>query len=129
MEQKYLAGDLVKYLGLASPRVVQITEVRKDNLLIDLGECNEYLADHSEVEPIPLNVEVLICNGWKCSDEQEEFSKHGLAIYPVGNYYRTDIFNMKIRYIHELQHLLFSLGLDNFLEMPKDYILPKGVKK
>lgn len=61
MEQRYIAGDLVRYIGVASPRVVQITEVREDNLLIDLGECNEYLADHSEVEPIPLTVEVLIC--------------------------------------------------------------------
>lgn len=126
MEQRYIAGDWVRYIGVASPIVVQITEVREDNLLIDLGECNWYLADHSEVEPISLTVEVLICNGWKWSDEHEEFAKHGVAIYPVGNYYRTDIFNMKIRYVHQLQHLLFGLGLDNYMKMPKNYILPKG---
>ena len=59
MEQRYIAGDLVRYIGVASPIVVQIIEVREENLLIDLGECNWYLADYSEVEPIPLTVEVL----------------------------------------------------------------------
>ena len=86
----------------------------------------KYDANCFEIEPIPLTVEVLTCNGWKWSDEHEEFAKHGVAIYPVGNDYRTDIFNMKIRYVHELQHLLFGLGLDNFMKMPKNYILPKG---
>lgn len=129
MEQRYIAGDLVRYIGIASPIVAQITEVREDNLLIDLGECNWYLADYSEVEPISLTVEALTCNGWKWSDEHEEFSKHGVAIYPVGSDYRTDIFDMKIRYVHELQHLLFGLGLDNYMKMPKNYILPKGGEK
>lgn len=126
MEQRYIAGDLVRYIGVSSPIVVQITEVREDKLLIDFGECNWYLADYSEVEPIPLTVEALTCNGWIWSDEHEEFAKHGVVIYPVDNYYRPDIFNMKIRYVHELQHLLFGLGLDNYMKMPKNYILPKG---
>lgn len=117
MEQRYIAGDWVRYIGVASPIVVQITEVREGNLLIDLGECNWYLADRSEVEPISLTVEVLICNGWEWRDEHEEFSKHGVAIYPVGNYYRTDIFNMKIRYVHELQHILWGLGLNAELKV------------
>ena len=38
MKQKYIAGDWVRYIGVASPIIVQITEVREDNLLIDLGE-------------------------------------------------------------------------------------------
>ena len=117
MEQRYIAGDLVRYIGVASPRVVQITEVREENLLIDLGECNWYLADYSEVDSIPLTVEVLTCNGWKWSDEHEEFAKYGVAIYPVGNYYRTDIFNMEIRYVHELQHILWALGLNAELKV------------
>lgn len=117
MERRYIAGDRVRYIGIVSPIVVQIAEVREENLLIDLGKCNWYLADYSEVEPIPLTVEVLTCNGWKWSDEHEESAKHGVAIYPVDNYYRTDIFNMKIRYIHELQHILWALGLNAELKV------------
>ena len=52
MERRYIAGDWVRYIGIASPIVVQIVEVREDSLLIDLGECNWYLADYSEVESI-----------------------------------------------------------------------------
>ena len=40
MEQRYIAGDWVRYIGVALPIVVQIIEVREENLLIDLGECN-----------------------------------------------------------------------------------------
>lgn len=131
MKHRYIAGDLVRYIGVNTPRVVKIDEVREECLILELTKdnCRWCLADYSEVEPIPLTLEVLTCNGWKWSDEHEEFSKHGVAIYPVGNYYRTDIFNMEIRYIHELQHLLFGLGLDNYMKMPKNYILPEGGEK
>ena len=129
MEQRYIAGDLVRYIGIASPIVVRIAEVRENNILIDLGKCNWYFADYSEVESICLTGKVLTCNGWEWSDEHEEFAKHGVAIYPVGSDYRTNIFNMKMRYLHELQHLLFGLGLDNYMKMPKNYILPKGSEK
>lgn len=54
MEQRYIAGDWVRYIGVASPIVVQIIEVREEKLLIDLGECNWCLADYSEVDSIRL---------------------------------------------------------------------------
>ena len=63
MEQRYIAGDWVRYIGVASPIVVQIIEVREEKLLIDLGECNWYLADYSEVESIRLTGEILEKNG------------------------------------------------------------------
>lgn len=63
MEQRYIAGDWVRYIGVASPIVVQIIEVREEKLLIDLGECNWYLADRSEVDSIRLTGEILEKNG------------------------------------------------------------------
>lgn len=124
MEQRYIAGDLVRYIGVASPRVVQITEVREDNLLIDLGECNEYLADHSEVDSIRLTGEILEKNGWKksriyftnrripriklCSDESE--SKWSVLI-------NGDIMGGYIYNVHDLQHILFAFRIEQEIEV------------
>lgn len=125
MEQRYIVGDWVNYMGVNPSRYAWVDAVEGTDVSLE-SDKDLYDANCFEIEPIPLTVEVLTYNGWKWSDEHEEFAKHGVAIYPVGNYYRTDIFNMKIRYVHQLQHLLFGLGLDNYMKMPKNYILPKG---
>lgn len=119
MEQKYIAGDCVRYVGIATPRVVKIDEVREGYLILRLTKGNRSwsLAYYREIEPVPITTEILTYNGWKWSDEHEEFAKHGVSIYPVGNYYRTDIFNMEIRYVHQLQHLLFGLGLNSDMKI------------
>ena len=124
MEQRYIAGDLVRYIGVASPRVVQITEVREDKLLIDLGECNWYLADRSEVDSIRLTGEILEKNGWEksriyftnrripriklCSDESE--SKWSVLI-------NGDIMGGYIYNVHDLQHILFAFRIEQEIEV------------
>ena len=126
MKQKYIAGDLVKYIGIASPIVVQITEVREEKLLIDLGECNWYLADRSEVDSIRLTGEILEKNGFKEEQHQKEgtsewydFYHYDLGInivYEVEeNKFAAYLDGKKLReikYVHELQHILWALGLN-----------------
>lgn len=126
MKQKYIAGDLVKYIGIASPIVVQITEVREEKLLIDLGECNWYLADRSEVDSIRLTGEILEKNGFKEEQHQKEgtsewydFYHYDLGInivYEVEeNKFAAYLDGKKLReieYAHELQHILWALGLN-----------------
>lgn len=128
MGQKYIAGDWVRYIGVASPRVVQITEVREEKLLIDLGECNWYLADRSEVDSIRLTGELLEKNGFKEEQHQKEGSSEWydfyhydlginivyevcekeskFAVYLDGKKLR------EIKHVHELQHILWALGLN-----------------
>lgn len=124
MEQRYIAGDLVRYIGVASPIVVQIIEVREKKLLIDLGECNWYLADRSEVDSIRLTGEILEKNGWEksriyftnrripriklCSDESE--SKWSVLI-------NGDIMGGYIYNVHDLQHILFAFRIEQEIEM------------
>lgn len=124
MKQKYIAGDWVRYIGVASPIVVQIIEVREENLLIDLGECNWYLADYSEVDSIHLTGEFLEKNGWEksriyftnrripriklCTDE-EEF-RWSVSI-------NGDIMGDYIFSIHELQHILFAFRIEQEIEV------------
>ena len=131
MEQRYIAGDWVRYIGIASPIVVQITEVREDNLLIDLGECNWYLADYSEVESIRLTVEILEKNGFEKEQRQKDgtsewydFYNYDLGInivYEVEeNKFAAYLDGKKLReiqYAHELQHILWALGLDAELKI------------
>lgn len=124
MKQRYIAGDWVRYIGVASPRVVQIIEVREEKLLIDLGECNWYLADRSEVDSIRLTGEILEKNGWKksriyftnrripriklCSDESE--SKWSVLI-------NGDIMGGYIYDVHDLQHILFAFRIEQEIEV------------
>lgn len=131
MKQKYIAGDLVKYIGIASPIVVQITEVREEKLLIDLGECNWYLADRSEVDSIRLTGEILEKNGFKEEQHQKEgtsewydFYHYDLGInivYEVEeNKFAAYLDGKKLReiqYAHELQHILWALGLNAELKV------------
>lgn len=129
MEQRYIAGDLVRYIGIASPIVVRIAEVRENNLLIDLGECNWYLADYSEVESIRLTGEILEKNGF----EKEQRQKDGTS--ELYDFYHYDLgINIvyeveenkfaaylggkrEIKYAHELQHILWALGLNAELKL------------
>jgi hypothetical protein len=131
VKQKYIAGDLVKYIGIASPIVVQITEVREEKLLIDLGECNWYLADRSEVDSIRLTGEILEKNGFKEEQHQKEgtsewydFYHYDLGInivYEVEeNKFAAYLDGKKLReiqYAHELQHILWALGLNAELKV------------
>lgn len=133
MEQRYIAGDWVRYIGVASPRVVQITEEREDNLVIDFGKCNWYFATHGKVEPIPLTIELLEKNGFKQEQHQKdsnsewvdfyhydlginivyEVAKKGIpfAVYLDGKKLR------EIKHVHELQHVFWALGLNAELKV------------
>ena len=131
MEQGYIAGDWVRYVGVASPSVVQIIEVREEKLLIDLGECNWYLADRSEVDSIRLTGEILEKNGFKEEQHQKEgtsewydFYHYDLGINVVyeveENKFAAYLDGKKLReihYAHELQHILWALGLNAELKV------------
>lgn len=131
MEQRYIAGDWVRYIGVASPIVVQIIEVREEKLLIDLGECNWYLADRSEVDSIRLTGEILEKNGFKEEQHQKEgtsewydFYHYDLGINVVyeveEDKFAAYLDGKKLReiqYVHELQHILWALGLNAELKV------------
>lgn len=130
---KYIPGDWVKYIGNNSPRYVQIWQVRENFLFLESGYG---MVNFSEVEPIPLTPEILEKSGWKndgigydyqlkdklyllveYKDKKhkviysvEVYNNVSPASYDVG---QDDFYLMTISYVHELQHLLFGLGLDS----------------
>lgn len=80
------------------------------------GCCYAWVKD---IVPILLTVETFEKNGWVWSDEHEEltFGTASIAIYPESDYFMVDNLRIKLRYVHQLQHLLFGFGLNSEMEV------------
>lgn len=128
MMPKYIEDDIVKY----NDKIMVIKEPR-DGSHFDLfcpQERSVYcLVDVEEIKPIPITVEILEKNGWK-KDEESSFKtqlyykkKFGVrTIFVIvreeDSIVMYDSAYLKIiQYIHELQHLLFGLGLNSEMEV------------
>lgn len=129
-QNKYIPGDWVKYIGNNSPRYVQIWQVRENFLFLESGYG---MVNFSEVESIPLTFEILKKIGWELREHHKkeyyedvewyEFLNRpvtyiSLRFYPEEEafspfLYREEISEKPIQYVHQLQHLLFGLGLDS----------------
>ena len=80
-----------------------------------LAECCAWVKD---IVPIPITLEILEKNGWKW-DGQDIVG--ACLLYPEGNYFVLDAFRTKIKYVHQLQHLLFGLGIDFDFNLEDNY--------
>lgn len=131
MEQEYIKGDIVMYNN-------------KIHIITDTLGLNNYRLSHidhsvpqSELSGVPLTAEILEKNGWKLHKHHERdsyddvswssyhkpaetnisliFYQEEEAFFPF--LYAQEISETPIRYIHQLQHLLFGLGIDNNMEV------------
>ena len=128
MEQKYIKGDIVMYKN-------------KIHTIMDKLELNNYELSYIEhpvhqleLSGVLLTPEILEKNGWKI----EDVNPHDLSnIVSKGIIYRAikgkeilffqkgaSVFTcplnwrkIEIRYVHELQHLLFGLKLNSEMEI------------
>ncbi len=125
---EYIPGDLVSvYVGIKK-FIVEVIGVENENEVLSYqikfpnGEIQ--YADKDNIVPIPLTPEILEKNGWKSINGKYalkiknanyvvlEFTEDGIYTYINEN---TMLFTIK--YIHELQHLLFGLGLNSEMEV------------
>ena len=122
-QNKYIPGDWVKYIGNNSLKYVQIWQVRENFLFLESGYG---MVNFSEVEPIPLTPEILEKNGWKKAFPNENLWKNGdIIIYDCLLKDNSWCFkvtgfeggNIYFKFVHQLQHLLFGLGLDSDMEI------------
>ena len=122
-QNKYIPGDWVKYIGNNSLKYVQIWQVRENFLFLESGYG---MVNFSEVEPIPLTYEMLEKNGWKKAFPNENLWKNGdIIIYDCLLKDNSWCFkvtgfeggNIYFKFVHQLQHLLFGLGLDSDMEI------------
>ena len=142
MAQKYIIGDLVKYKVGGLEFIAEITNTSKygycfkavsDDISGTL--CKEFAKD------IPLTTEILEKNGWvkevmsrgvsnsHCVYTKPDIEEYGyfpiyiekgigdeFDVYPfTNNHVCTQI--AYIKYVHQLQHLLFGLGLNSEIEV------------
>lgn len=123
MRQKYIPEDWVKFEGKLA-RIVEVNyfyylvKVYQENYDPDADDCYLY-KEAKDVEPIPLTIEILEKNGWVWSDEHEElaFGAAPIAIYPESDYFMVYNLRIKLRYVHQLQNLLFGLGISHEMEV------------
>lgn len=128
MDKLYIPGDLV-YFGGEKAKVWFRNPSADDSIYVRViengGENRIWNASlKEEICPIPLTPEILEKNGWKSINGKYalkiknanyvvlEFTEDGIYIYINEN---TMLFTIK--YIHELQHLLFGLGLKREMEV------------
>lgn len=85
------------------------------------GDCGAWIKD---IVPIPLVPAILEKNGWKVSLEstwiyEKEDSVKILRLLDDKHYaaYIGDVRLLEFQYTHELQHLLFGLGLNSEMEV------------
>lgn len=124
---EYIPGDLVKF-ATNNYTIVNFEETFLHNkicyaLILTNSTKTAFVADR-DILPIPLTPEILVKNGWKSINGKYalkiknanyvvlEFTEDGIYTYINEN---TMLFTIK--YIHELQHLLFGLGLNSEMEV------------
>lgn len=134
MDKLYIPGDLV-YFGGEKAKVWFRNPSADDSIYVRViengGENRIWNASlKEEVSPIPLTPEVLEKNGWRTQNRwyyylnvAEVFISYiGIDFKHKSNkghlYVEVDGNNMvEIQYCHELQHLLFGLGLNSEMEV------------
>ena len=115
-------GDLISFNGtpvkvchIDPPYIYALDE--KDVVVGSHENCNNF-------DPIPLTSEILEKNGWKERKYSERivYENGWYELFRVGQegawaFCHYDDFLTAIKHIHELQHLLWALGMDDDLKI------------
>lgn len=128
---EYIPGDLVMVkksaLQFAKNKIFKVISSLSGGFVkvVMLNDSSTtYSISNNAIRPIPLTPEILEKNGWKSINGKYalkiknanyvvlEFTEDGIYTYINEN---TMLFTIK--YIHELQHLLFGLGLNSEMEV------------
>lgn len=131
---EYIPGDLVIYTSLIKEPIAEICEVHETSYTIKFMHGNSVIVENREIKPIPITTEILEKNGWKIEDVNPNdlsnivskgiiyraikgkeilFFQKGASVFTCPLNWRK----IEIRYVHELQHLLFGLKLNSEMEI------------
>lgn len=138
MKQKYIIGDVVMY----DNKIMVIKEPR-DGIHFDLSCPEEKLVycyvGVEDIKPIPLTYEMLEKNGWKkemyssskgqytilAKDFDDNVSRIAVVFFKqvikAEVWHRGYHLGIYLSYVHQLQHLLFGLGLDFDFDLGNNY--------
>lgn len=130
---EYIPGDLVIYTSLMKEHVAEICEVYETSYRIRFMGGNFIRVTSDEIKPIPLTPKILEKNGWV-----KDTHRHCLDEIPAEAYENKDfpltyfnvtfgkkriqashdcLFVRNLKYVSDLQQLLFGLGLNSEMEV------------
>ncbi len=118
MAQKYIVNDIVMYKN------------RIHTILDTLGLNNYELSyirhpiNQAELSGVPITLEILEKNGWKEPDGFDSYWLGKIGLLQDGDTWHSALGSTKIavtlgniQYAHQLQHLLFGLGINYEMEV------------
>lgn len=117
--KKLKLGDLVSYKGNSIVKIVELKE--GDCKFLHVDEDYTFIGGVCHVELIPITEAILEQNGWVHSSDG-----YVLCWNQIQRVESTNIWTISragtslgdIKYIHELQHILWVLGFDDDLKLP-----------
>lgn len=118
---EYIPGDFVIIeTESAKPRIVKVSTVDEDSVIYceGWGEVRFY----DKIKPIPLTPEILEKNGWEFDNATWIYKKGYIRVFRLldDKTYAAYIHGVRVfefNFIHELQHLLFGLGINSEMEV------------
>lgn len=118
MIQKYIIGDVAVY----DNKVMVVKELRDAShydLLLSKARLVYCLVDINEIKPVRLTSTILEKNGWEKDDRGYNKSyiflnKERFGGWAIGI---GEEFIKTISFVHELQHLLYGLGINHEMEV------------
>lgn len=133
MNELYIPGDLVfVYVGVKK-YIVEVIGTENENEVplyqIKFPNGEIQYADKDNIVPIPLSPEILEKNGWgkdeECSFKTQLYYKKKFGVKTIFVIVREDdsivvcdkVRLRIIKYIHELQHLLFGLDISHEIKV------------
>lgn len=117
-------GDLVAYKDKVGKVDVYVPPV----LYVDAeGESISTILADSDLQPIPLTDEILEKNGWFLRRPKVYLLEHDGSILKISvgedfctvwlKNFDAKVWLAEIEYIHQLQHILWALGIDDNLKI------------
>lgn len=127
MKKKYIVGDLVRYTSLYKEPVAEICEVCETSYLIRFMNGHFARVTNEEIKPLPLTTKILEKNGWKKDSKWYYLKTRRAYLYTIQDAGQPDEFLIcantdkhnltSVSFVHQLQHLLFGLGLNSEMEV------------
>ena len=115
---RFLNGDIVYIHGIV--RVI----ISCDGYYATYYDEDETLQEVNVnvIEGIPLTTAILEKNGWEHKDDVyfKDYPQRKLVIYDDKAYIINEscsLFLCKVEFVHQLQHLLFGLGLNSEMDV------------
>lgn len=111
-------GDIVKIMAVCFNYNLNI--IQNYDVMFSNGNIYKYEAE--SLKEIPLTPEILEKNEWKKDDATWIFKKGNISIFILLDdetyaVYLLGVRVLEFHFVHELQHLLFGLGVDDNMEV------------